>query len=181
VRKLAEAHDFLNAKKHDSQDICFVPDGDYAAFIERHTGRAYPPGDFLDEAGNVLGQHRGVIRYTIGQRRGLGLSFPEPMYVKAVNVKENTVTLAPERGLYSRGLIAGDVNLISVAHISAPMHLKAKVRYRQAEQPAMVEQLPDGRLHVEFDEPQRAITCGQALVLYDGDTVVGGGTIEEKL
>ena len=176
VRQIAEEQGFLNAHKHDSQDICFVQNGDYADFIEHYTGRSYPPGDFVDLDGRVLGRHRGIIHYTVGQRRGLGLSFPEPMYVCRVDSDSNTVVLAPERELYSREVTAEDVNLISVPQITEPMRLKAKIRYRQSEQWATVTQ-SDGRLHAIFDEPQRAVTKGQALVLYDGDIVVGGGTI----
>lgn len=178
ARRIAEEHGLINAKKHDSQDICFVPDGDYAAFIERHTGKCYPQGDFIDVHGNVLGRHKGIIRYTVGQRKGLGLSFPEPMYVKAVDPKANTVTLAPDRELYSSTLTARDINLISVDRIDAPLRLKAKVRYRHEEQWATVKQTGDDELYLTFDQPQRAITKGQAVVLYDGDIVVGGGTIE---
>lgn len=177
TRRIAEEHGLINAKKHDSQDICFVPDGDYAAFIERYTGKIYPEGDFLDTDGHVLGRHRGIIRYTVGQRRGLGLSFPEPMYVKEVDPEQNTVTLARETELYSTDLTAGDLNLISVDAIEVPMRVQAKARYSQQAQWATAVQRGE-KLFVHFDAPQRAITKGQAVVLYDGETVVGGGTIE---
>ena len=177
VREIAAEHGLINAGKHDSQDICFVPDGDYAAFIERHTGKTYPAGDFVDTAGHVLGRHRGIIRYTVGQRRGLGLSFSEPMYVKCVDPVSNTVTLAPERELYSDALTAGDLNLISVERIDEPMRVQAKVRYSHQAQWATAVQ-KENQLYLTFDQPQRAITKGQAVVLYDGDLVVGGGTIE---
>ncbi|MCH5264320.1 MAG: tRNA 2-thiouridine(34) synthase MnmA [Lachnospiraceae bacterium] len=178
VRNIAESHRFVNARKHDSQDICFVQNGKYADFIEEYTGKSFPAGDFIDGDGQKLGDHKGVIRYTVGQRKGLGLSFPEPMYVSQVNPENNTVTLVPEPHLYSKTLIATDINLISVSRIEEPMRIKAKVRYRQPEQPATVTQIDEDTLRVDFDEPQRAITKGQAVVLYDGDTVVGGGTIE---
>lgn len=178
VRAAAEARGFVNARKRDSQDICFVADGRYADFIERYTGRKYPEGDFVDRDGNVLGRHRGVIRYTIGQRRGLGLSLSEPMYVCGVNAAENTVLLGREADLYSREATASDVNLISVPAIDGEMRIKAKVRYNQPEQWASAYQSGDGELHILFDEPQRAITAGQAVVLYDSDVVVGGGTIK---
>ena len=176
VRRIAEEQCFLNAHKHDSQDICFVQNGNYADFIEHYTGKIYPPGDFVGTDGRVLGRHRGIIHYTVGQRRGLGLSFPEPMYVSKVDPISNTVVLAPERELYSKEVTAKDINLISVPEITKPTRLKAKIRYRQSEQWASVTQSGD-RLHAVFDEPQRAVTKGQALVLYDGDIVVGGGTI----
>ena len=178
VRALAEAHNFINARKHDSQDICFVQNGSYADFIEQYTGKTYPPGDFVDTDGNVLGQHRGVIRYTIGQRKGLGLALPAPLYVKSGDIKKNTVTLSPESELFKKELTASGINLISVAEIKEPIRIKAKVRYRQPEQWATVTQTGPDSLKVVFDEPQRAITCGQSVVLYDGDRVLGGGTID---
>lgn len=177
TREIAAAQGFINAKKHDSQDICFVPDGHYAEFIEDYSKKSYAPGDFVDLDGNVLGRHKGIIRYTVGQRKGLGLSLKEPMYVMKVDVANNTVVLARDADLYSNSLIANDVNLISVEKITEPMRVKAKVRYRHTEDDATVTELPDGTISVVFDRPQRAITCGQAVVLYDGDIVVGGGTI----
>ena len=177
VRAIAEAHGFLNAHKHDSQDICFVQNGSYADFIEEYTGRHYPPGDFVTRDGRVVGQHRGIIRYTIGQRKGLGLALPEPLYVCAVDPTANTVTLGTNDDLFTTTLTANDLNLIAVPRIERPTRLKAKVRYRQPEQWATVVQTDDDTLSLTFDEPQRAITRGQSVVLYDGDAVVGGGTI----
>lgn len=179
VRAIAENHGFINFAKHDSQDICFVPNGSYAEFIENYTGKNYAPGNFIDTEGNILGEHKGIIRYTVGQRKGLGLSLKEPMYVKAVNIKDNTVVLARDAELFSTTLIANDVNLISVDKIEGEMRVKAKVRYRHTEQWATVTALDSNRIKVVFDEPQRAITKGQAVVLYDNDIVVGGGTIIE--
>lgn len=178
VRELAESHGFVNARKHDSQDICFVQNGSYADFIETYTGKTYPAGDFIDKNGNVLGRHKGIIRYTIGQRKGLGLSLREPMYVMAVNPADNTVVLGSDSDLFTPELTAKDINLISVDSIDTPMRVKAKVRYRHTEQWATVTQTDDDTIKVVFDEPQRAITRGQAVVLYDGDNVVGGGTIQ---
>jgi len=177
VRALAAQHGFVNAKKHDSQDICFVPNGDYAAFIERYTGKAYPHGPFTDGSGNILGEHKGIIRYTLGQRRGLDLSFSEPMYVCKKLPAQNTVVLSQEQGLYSWRLIASDFNWIIHAP-KGPIRVTAKTRYRAKEAPAAVETLSDGTVCVTFDAPQRAVTPGQAVVLYDGETVVGGGTIQ---
>ncbi len=179
VRALAERLHFVNAKKHDSQDICFVPDRDYTGFMEQYTGKHYPEGDFLDLSGNVIGRHQGAVRYTLGQRKGLGLPMGSPVYVCGKDMARNTVTVGPEEALYRKALIAGDMNWISVAQLEAPMRVKAKTRYRQTEQWATALPLEDGRIRLEFDEPQRAMTVGQAAVLYDGDTVVGGGTIEE--
>ena len=177
TRQIAEQLGLVNASKKDSQDICFVPDGDYAGFIERCTGKSYPNGAFVDESGNVLGEHKGIIRYTVGQRKGLGLALPCPMYVKRKDLERNEVVLCRNEALFSKELIAQDVNLISCDKIDKPMRIKAKVRYNQSEQPATAFELPDGRLKVVFDEPQRAISKGQAVVLYDGDIVVGGATI----
>lgn len=177
TRETAEKLGLTNARKHDSQDICFVPDGDYAGFIERYTGKSYPNGDFVDENGKILGEHKGIIRYTIGQRKGLGLALPHPMYVKEKNLAENKVILCENNALFSRELYATDINLISVERIENPIKIKARVRYNQAEQYATAEQVDENTLRVVFDEPQRAISRGQAVVLYDGDYVVGGGTI----
>lgn len=177
VRSIADSHGFINAQKHDSQDICFVPSGKYGDFITQYTGKNYPEGAFIDHAGNVLGTHKGIIHYTIGQRRGLNLSFGSPMYVCEIHPEDNTVMLGPDRQLYGSTLIARDINLISLPHLDGAKRLKAKVRYRHPEQWATVTQLGPDTLKIEFDTPQRAITKGQSVVLYDGDTVVGGGTI----
>lgn len=177
VRAIAEEQGLCNARKHDSQDICFVPDGDYVGFMERYTGKFYPDGDFIDTTGKVVGRHHGAVRYTNGQRKGLGLALGAPVYVCDKDMEKNTVTVGPESELFTTTLVAGDFNWISIPELAAPMRVKAKARYRQPEQPATVRPLPDGRVEVEFDEPQRAITRGQAVVLYDGDIVVGGGTI----
>lgn len=178
TRRIAAENGFLNAKKHDSQDICFVPDGDYAGFVERYTGKTYPEGDFLTENGEKLGRHRGIIRYTVGQRRGLGLALPEPLYVCKLDTEQNAVILGKNAELFSRELTAGEINLIAVPRIEGEIRLKAKVRYRQREEWATVSQPDSGTLRVVFDEPQRAITKGQSVVLYDGDAVFGGGIIQ---
>ena len=177
IRKIAEENGFINAAKRDSQDICFVPDGDYAKFIEGHENKTYPKGDFVTTDGEILGKHNGIIRYTIGQRKGLGIAYKEPLYVCAKDIEKNTVTLGNAESLLTKEVIARDINLISISSIDAPMKLKAKTRYNMKEQPCTAIQLDDNTLKVTFDEPQRAITAGQALVLYDGDTVLGGGTI----
>lgn len=178
VRKIAEEHGFVNAKKHDSQDICFVQSGTYADFIKHYTGKTYPPGKFMLKNGTVLGEHKGIIYYTVGQRKGLGIAYREPLYVAEINVPDNTVVLGTNSDLYSKTLTANHINLISVDKIEKPTRVKAKVRYRHAEQPATVIQTGEDSITVEFDEPQRAVTKGQAVVLYDGDTVLGGGTIQ---
>lgn len=177
VRRLAEENNFINASKPDSQDICFVPDGDYGRFLERYTGKCYAPGAFLDLEGNVLGTHNGIIHYTIGQRKGLGIAFGKPMYVKGIDVRNNTVTLAEDRNLYEDKLTAADFNWISGEVPSMAVKCQAKIRYRQPEQPAIAYPMLDGTVKVTFERPQRAITSGQAVVLYDGDIVLGGGRI----
>ena len=177
VRQIAETRGLVNARKHDSQDICFVPDGKYADFIERTTGHPSPTGPFLDREGRVLGQHKGLIRYTKGQHKGLGLSTEEPLYVLEKDAAANTIRLGPDSALWTTELTAEQVNLISMPELTVPLRVTAKTRYSQREAAATVTSLPDGCIHVVFDEPQRAITAGQAVVLYDGEYVVGGGTI----
>jgi tRNA-specific 2-thiouridylase len=178
IRAIAAEQGFVNARKGESQDICFVPDGDYAAFIRRHTGKDYPSGPFLDESGQVLGVHQGIIGYTVGQRRGLGVSSNHGrLYVKEVRPAENTVVLSDNNSLFSKKLTANRLNLIAAEKLDGPVRLRAKVRYRMPEQPCTVEQTGPDVLQVTFDQPQRAVTPGQAVVLYDGDTVVGGATI----
>lgn len=176
IRRIAEEQGFLNAHKRDSQDICFVPDGDYAAFIEKYTGRTYPHGDFVDINGKPIGTHRGIIRYTNGQRKGLGVSLGHPMYVCGKDIENNTVTLCTGARLYSKELTAADFNWI-IPEPQGSISCTARVRYNMNEQPAHAQSLPDGTVKIVFDEPQRAVTKGQAAVLYDGDTVLGGGTI----
>lgn len=178
IRRMAEKYGFVNAQKGDSQDICFVPDGDYVSFIEHYTGKCYPCGNYCDLDGNVLGQHKGVIGYTIGQRKGLGIALGKPMYVCRKDVVTNTVYLGENDDLFSRELTAVNINFIPFDKIEGEsMRLLAKIRYNQKEQPCTVTQIDDNTIKVVFDEPQRAVTKGQALVLYDGDIVVGGGII----
>ncbi len=178
IREIAEDMGFLNANKKDSQDICFVPDGDYAAFIEKRTGKTYPQGDFVTTDGKVLGTHKGIIRYTVGQRKGLGLALPAPMYVKEKDVLSNKVILTDNESLFSKTLTAKNINLIPFNSLSSSIRVKAKVRYKHAEQWATVHQTDEDTLFVEFDEPVRAIAKGQSLVLYDGEYVIGGGIIK---
>lgn len=177
VRRIAEEQGLVNARKHDSQDICFVPDGDYSSFIERYTGKAFPKGAFLSTDGKVLGEHRGLIHYTIGQRKGLGISAERPLYVRGKSVPENTVTLGGSEELYSSSLLADDFNLIAYQTLGAPARIAARIRYRQKEQAAVVTPLSAAKVMVNFEKPQRAVTPGQAAVFYKGDIVVGGATI----
>ena len=177
VRDIAEKNGLTNAHKKESQDICFVKGEDYTDFIERYTGKSYPEGNFVDAEGNILGTHKGIIHYTIGQRKGLGLALPAPLYVSKLDTEKNEVVLTPHEGLFSKELTATDINLISVPNLYSPMKVNAKVRYRHTEQSATAVQIDENTIRVIFDEPQRAITKGQAVVLYDDDVVVGGGRI----
>jgi len=181
VRAIALENGLLNARKHDSQDICFVPDGDYPAFLSRYTGKIYPQGDFLDMAGTVVGRHRGAVAYTLGQRKGLGLAMGTPVYVCRKDMEKNTVTVGPNEALYSRALRAHDWNWLPFPALDAPMDVTVKVRHSQLEQPGRVYPEEGGSARVEFERPQRAVTPGQAVVLYQGDLVIGGGTIIQAI
>lgn len=178
VRALAEQAGLPCAHRSESQDICFIPDGNYPAFLRRYTGKDYPAGPFLDEQGQVLGRHQGLVNYTVGQRRGLGVSSNHGrLYVKELRREDNAVVLSENSGLFAQALTALRPNFIPFQTLSAPLRLRAKIRYRMAEQPCTVEQTGPDALLVRFDTPQRAITPGQAVVFYDGDLVVGGATI----
>jgi len=177
VRQIAAEQGFLNARKRDSQDICFIPDSDYYAFLKRYTGKQYAPGNYLDQNGKVLGIHQGAAAYTIGQRKGLGIALGAPAYVCAKDMAKNTVTLGSNDDLFHRELIASNCNWMTLPELTKPIRVRAKIRSRMQEQPAAVCPETDGTVRVIFDEPQRAITVGQAAVFYDGDRVVGGGTI----
>lgn len=179
VRAIAEQQHFVNARKHDSQDICFVPDGDYARFMEDFTGKHYPAGDFLDIGGRKVGTHSGAVRYTIGQRKGLGLAMGAPVYVCAKDMKANTVTVGPESELFDTIVYANEVNWIAIPELKAPLRVTARTRYHQTEQSATVYPAGPDSFRLEFDQPQRAPTPGQAVVLYQGDVVLGGGTITQ--
>ena len=177
TRQIAEEQGFLNAEKPDSQDICFVPDGDYAAFIRRYTGKSYPDGPFVTTRGEIIGRHRGIIHYTVGQRKGLGISSDRPLYVQSIDAAKNTVVLGENRELFGTELNAVNFNWIAFETPPDVLRAKAKIRYRHREQWATVEVTGKNKVHLVFDAPQRAVTRGQAVVLYDGDTVLGGGEI----
>ena len=176
IRKIAADLGFSTATKKDSQDICFIPNVDYAAVIESLTGKDYKKGDFIDLNGKKLGTHSGIIRYTIGQRKGLGIALGKPMFVGKKDAAANTVTLCDDNELYSDSLVAKEFNWLKKPD-SAEFTCKARIRYRHIEQPATVT-LDDSKVYIKFNEPQRAITPGQSVVLYDGDIVLGGGIIE---
>lgn len=177
IRRIAEEQGFFNAAKKDSQDICFIPDGDYRSFIEKTTGQSSQPGDFVDKDGNVLGTHKGYYCYTIGQRRGLGISAPQSLYVTEIRPEENKVVLGSNDDLFHSHLTADNFNWIE--EIRPDEVIKARIRYHQVEKEATARVTQDGRVEVDFLEPQRAITKGQSVVLYRGDAVVGGGRIIE--
>lgn len=176
VREIACEQQLVTAKKHDSQDICFAPDRSYARFIEQHTGLACP-GDIIGVDGVKLGTHNGLIRYTIGQRRGLGLSFNTPKYVCKKDSVHNTITIGDEESLYTKSFIVQRMNFIACEGFDSQVRVHVKTRYLQKERPALAEQVDAECIRITFDEPQRAITPGQSAVLYDGETVIGGGII----
>ena len=180
IREMAQAHGLVTAHKRDSQDICFIPDGDYVSFLRRYTGKNYPSGNFLDLHGKVLGSHQGAVNYTIGQRRGLGIALGEPAYVCSKDMKKNTVTLGPNEVLMAPALLAGEMNWI-LPPAGEPVRCSGKIRHSQYEQPATLYPQEDGTCIAVFDTPQRAISPGQAAVFYQGDTVIGGGTILKAL
>lgn len=177
VRNIAEEKKLVNARKSDSQDICFVKDGDYAGFLEREMGVYSPKGNFVDKNGKLMGTHEGIIHYTIGQRKGLGIAFGKPTYVIKKNKADNTVVLGSEEDLFSNKLIATDINLIAIEKLDAPMNVTVKTRYKQSESEATIFPIGENEILVEFKERQRAITPGQAAVFYKDEYVVGGGTI----
>lgn len=177
VRARAGEAGLINASKPDSQDICFVPDGNYANFIERFSGKKQEPGDFVLQGGEAIGRHKGLIHYTLGQRKGLGIAYKEPLYVLAKDAASNTVVLGTEKDLYKKEFLVGDCNFIAIEELTGPMKVTCKVRYRMQDEPAIIEPVSAGKVKVTFMKAQRAITSGQAAVFYDGNIVVGGGTI----
>ena len=178
TRRIAEENGLVTARKHDSQDICFVPDGDYASVIRRFSGRDCLPGEFVDLEGKVLGTHKGIIHYTLGQRRGLGISAASPLYVVKIDPEMNKVVLGSNADLFTRELEVPEFHWIAGEAPGSEVRCRVKVRYRHTEQPALAQVLDGKRVRIVFDEPQRAITPGQSAVAYDGDEVLGGGIIE---
>ena len=181
ARQVAEDQGFVNARKRDSQDICFIPDGDYYTFLQAFTGKKYPCGNFVDADGKIIGRHQGAVAYTRGQRKGLGLAMGHPVYVTGKDMTANTVTIGENADLFSTSLLANDWVFGPFDTLTEPMRCMAKARSRMTEQPATVYPEDNGVCRVVFDEPQRALTTGQAVVLYDGDIVIGGGTITDIL
>ena len=181
ARTIAQEQGFINARKKDSQDICFVPDGDYVAFMKQYTGKEYPAGDYLDLTGKVVGKHCGAVCYTLGQRKGLGIALGAPVYVCSKDMAANTVTVGPESALFATTLLADNWSWFPFETLTEPLRVMAKARYRHIPQPATVYPEEGGKAKVVFDTPQRAMTPGQTVALYDGDIVVGGGIITEIL
>lgn len=193
VRRIAREQGFENAGKRDSQGICFVPRNDFATYIERRRGTALPEGDIVNARGEVLGRHHGAIRYTVGQRKGLGVACAHPVYVTGIDAQANTVTLGEVEDLMAGGLIADDWIWSAPAAVMEElldeaggegMPVSAKIRYRHPAQPARLRKAatgPNGSLELTFDEPERGIAPGQAVVAYAGGIVLGGGTVQKAL
>ncbi len=178
VRAMARELELSVASKPDSQEICFVDDNNYGRYISENTNTEIKEGYFVDTQGNRLGMHKGIIHYTVGQRKGLGITFGKPMFVVTINPESNTVVLGNADEVFSSSLTASDLNFISINELNDDMRVKAKIRYSAREASATISPLPDKKAKVVFDEPQRAITPGQSIVFYDGDTVIGGGVID---
>lgn len=177
VREMATYNGFVNANKKDSQDICFVPDGDYASFIEKTANFVSSTGDYINSKGEKIGEHKGVIHYTIGQRKGLGVAFGHPVFVISKNAETNQVVLGEQEDLFYKSVLVKNVNFIPFDELKSEMEVGAKLRYSQKEQPAIIKPLENNQVLIGFFEPQRAPSAGQAAVFYNGDVVVGGGTI----
>lgn len=178
VKEIAKDCNFVTAGKKESQDICFVPDGDYVEFMRRYTGKSYPDGNFIDKENKVLGRHKGIVNYTIGQRKGLGIALNKPVYVCDKCAKTNTVTLGDNDDLFKTEVFVEDFNWLSIPQPESEIKASAKIRYNMKEQPCTVVPLENGKVKIIFEQPQRAITKGQASVVYDGDYIIGGGIIE---
>jgi len=181
VRELAATHGFINAEKAESQDICFVSDGDYADFIGRRTGEQFEPGDIVNREGKTLGRHDGLIHYTIGQRKGIGVAAREPLYVFAKDVERNELVVDTDANTLCSSIEVRDVNFIAREALPQPERFTVKAHYRQTARSATVEQTGESSIRITFDELQRACAPGQAAVVYDDDTVVCGGTISRSL
>lgn len=177
IREIAKKQGLPVASKPDSQDICFVPDRDYAGFVCRHAEKECVPGNFVGSDGTVLGQHKGIIHYTVGQRKGLGISFGKPMYVGAVRPATNEVVLVEESELWTKTLYAEDMNYMGVSSFAPGQRMLAKIRYSHKGELCQVEYADEHQVKITFEQPVRAVTPGQAVVFYDGDVVLGGGAI----
>ncbi len=181
VRQLAEEAGLPVAHKPDSQEICFIPDHDYASYLKSALGRLPEPGDFVDVQGKVLGQHKGIWHFTVGQRKGLGITFGKPMFVKEIRPEKNQVVLGEADEMFGTGLLASHLNFMAEERIAGETEVMAKIRYSHAGAPAIIRMLGDDLAECRFLEPVRAITPGQAVVFYRGDLVLGGGIIDRRL
>ncbi|AYD40143.1 tRNA 2-thiouridine(34) synthase MnmA [Clostridium fermenticellae] len=181
IREIAKEIGLSVHNKKDSEEICFIPDNNHGRYIEKQVPDKIKPGNFVDKKGNVLGTHKGIIYYTIGQRKGLGISFGKPMYVADINPLTNEIVLGDEEDIFKTELIAKNVNFIPFESLQGTMEVEAKVRYSAKASSAWITQLSDGRVKVKFEHKQRAITKGQSVVFYSKDLLVGGGIIEEVL
>lgn len=180
IRQIAEEAGLPVAHKKDSQEICFVPDDDYAGFIEESTGKKIEKGNYVLENGNVIGEHKGIIHYTIGQRKGLNLSMGHPVFVTEIRPETNEVVIGENEDLFVHSLICDRVNFMAIEDVKEGMRLTAKIRYNHPGAPCVLKRIDENKVQVTFDEPQRAITPGQAVVFYQGEYVAGGGIILGK-
>lgn len=178
VRQLAREKELPVANKPESQEICFVPDNNYREFLKQHIPEAIQPGSIVDQEGNVIGQHKGIPFYTIGQRRGLGIAAAEPLYVTAIDPEKNVIVAGRKHEVYRSELVACKLNWISIDTLRQPLQVRVRIRYLHKEAEATMTPADENSIHIMFKEPQMAITPGQAVVFYDDDTVIGGGTIE---
>lgn len=178
AREIAETNGFINARKKDSQDVCFISNGDYASFIRRATGKQYPHGKFIDNDGNVVGKHNGMINYTIGQRKGLGLAMGAPVYVKTKDIKSNTITVSDNDGLFQSEIYIEDFNFMALESLSEKIRCTVKIRFNHIGAAATAEQIDENTIKIVFDSPQRAPAKGQSAVLYNNDIILGGGIIK---
>jgi len=181
VRKLAGRYGLSVADKPESQEVCFIPDDDYPAFLKARFPAAFRPGPIVNLEGKTIGEHGGIVHFTVGQRKGMRIAAPRPLYVVAIDTERNTVVAGEREALYRRRLEATEVNWVSIETLAAPKWTRARIRYKHAEAPALISPLDRNRVLVEFEKAQRAVTPGQAVVFYDGDVVVGGGLIDRVL
>lgn len=180
VKKIAIEMNLPVANKPESQEICFIPDNNYPIFVREYTKTTFPPGNIINKEGKILGQHKGIINYTIGQRKGLGIGAPNPLYVTAINIEDNTITVGEKDDTLASNLIAKDIIFVSGIPPEKPVKIHVKIRYNDTETKALLSPLKNGKVSIQFDKPKSAITPGQAVVFYKKDIVMGGGTIERQ-
>jgi tRNA-uridine 2-sulfurtransferase len=179
VKELAQKMMLPTASRPESQEICFVPEDNYAGFVEEYLDTIALPGPILDKSGKTIGQHQGITHYTLGQRKGLGIASPEPLYVTGIDAEKNTITVGVKDNIYSSEMTASSLNWIA-AQPAGNIKVQAKIRYRAQESGALITSVNDKEVFINFDTPQMAVTPGQSVVFYDGDTVIGGGIITRQ-